>query len=610
MAFDNSTAQRDTKLTMRTVAVVSLVALFGALAALIGSAPAATAQTSTTGCGTDVLEIVHTIGQADGALVGNDGPAAATSTIDLDNPLAAGSYEVRAVSADSHWSERRDQPREQYTVTVGSQTVGPTTDLPLDADFIGSTTDTATDEDLANVPVDVFPGESIGTIELTGAVDRFTLTHVDGGAGQGSNSISAHQITFTCLATGLGLSFDSASSPLLADGSAVVELSVSNGGAADHTGIVVRGVLPSGVDRNGIVCAPSGTTSSVGATIRWEGDLAAGETVVVAIPVVATPAGYAQCVADDGSCTLVAEIVGADAGASGTEPATTDLTATADLEVTTNYAPANGDFEQLGGTVTVSITNAPGDLMSVTADGLVIESDIGSSLSIDPASVGATAGTVSLDGDILRWNIDRLAPGESAAYSVSVALPGAGTFSVRTQVVASSAADPDSTPNSLSDRSGDDDISAVEDDEAAAAIIATSPSTTTSTFTTTSLPPVTTRAPLVVEIEATTQDAEPSFQLDLTEQEVIDLTSLDEPEVESTDDSEDDDRTEVAGAIELPAEGIPTIAVDQDNRVPLAALLAVLLVALSAGVVIADRRAGKKASLASGTITNSTIDTE
>lgn len=569
---------------MRAVAVLSLFA-FTLVTAFVGLSSPADAQSGTAGCGTDLQELGHTPRVE---LVGNDGPAAATASVDLSQPLTAGTYAVRTVSMDRHWSERRDQPREQFTVTVGSETVGPTTDLPKNADFLGAMTATSSDQNLANVPVDVFPGELLGTVTLAGGESSFTLTHVDGGAGQGSNSISAHQVTFTCVVTGLDLSFAAASRPFNGDGTAALALSITNSGDADQTGVRVRGVLPNGVDRNGIVTAPSGVTSSIGATIRWEGDVAAGETVVVEIPVVTTDDGYAQCVADTGACTLSAEIVGTDDGAPASGQATVALSATADLEVSTSYAPANNDSAQLAGTITVAITNVADEFMNVTADDIVVATDFASSLSIGANSLGATAGEVALDGSTLNWSVGSLAPGDSAAYSVDVSLPGVGSLSVRSQVISSSALDPDSTPNSLAARLGDDDVATVEDDEAAVLATAAAPSTTTTTFTTTSLPTTTTRAPLVVEVE-TPDVAEPAFKLDLTEDEVIDLTSLDETPEDSADEL-----TEVAGAIELPGDSIPIVDVDQNNRVPLAAVIAALLVALSAAVVLADRQSGSE----------------
>ncbi len=560
------------------------------------------------GCGTDLLELTQNVGNI--GLVGNDGPAAATSTVSLSQPLAAGTYAVRTVSMDRHWSERRDQPREQFTVTVGAATVGPTTDLPKDADFLGAMTATSADENLANVPVDVFPGELIGTIDLDATAEQFTLTHVDGGAGNGSNSISAHQVTFTCVATDLGISFANTSRGLSADGSAILTLTVSNDGAVDQTGVRVRSVLPKGVDLDGVVDAASGTTSSIGATIRWEGDLPADASVDISIPIVTSADGYAECADESAQCSVFAEIVGADSGAPSTDPATVDLTATADLEVGTSYAPANGDSGQFAGTITVSVTNAADSFLNLTADGIAIESDFGSSLSIDENSLGLTAGDIVRDDSMLRWNVGSLAPGESAAYSVNVLLPGVGTFSVRSQVVSSSVADPDSTPNSLAARTGDDDITTLEDDEAAAVAVAVASTTSTTTFTTTSLPTTTTRAPLVVEAADITVDdaAEPAFELDLTEEEVIDLTGLDNAELDDAEATDADDRTEVAGAIELPTESIPIID-DQRDRTPIAALIAVLLVALSVAVVLADRQNGERFKAAATADTDSPTDT-
>lgn len=585
-------------LTIRTAAVFTLVALFSVVTSVIGIA-AATAQTGSAGCGTGLLEVSENVGNV--PLVGNEGPQAATSTIQLSQSLSAGTYAVRTVSMDRHWSERRDQPREQYTVTVGSETVGPTTDLPMDADFLGAMTATSSDENLGNVPVDVFPGELLGTITLAGGEDRFTLTHVDGGAGNGSNSISAHRVTFTCVATDLDISFSESSVRFASDGTATAALAISNTGTLDQSGIRVRSVLPAGLDRNGIVDASSGTSTSIGATTRWEGDLAAGENVVVTIPVITTASGYSECVGTSAGCTLTAEIVGADEGTPTTDPASIDFTATADLELTTSYVSANDDSSQFAGTITVAISNSPDDFMNVTANDVVITSDLGGSLSIDATSIGVVAGSVSSDDGTLRWDLGSIAPGDSAAYSVDVILPGVGSFSVRSQIVSSSVTDPDSTPNSLAARAGDDDVSVAEDDEAAVLATAvtstTTTSTTTTTFTTTSLPTTTTRAPLVVELEATS-NVEPEFQLDLTEQEVIDLTALDEPGEEESSEPEDD-RTEVAGAVELPESPIPTLDVDQNTRAPLAAFIAGLLVLLSAGIVMADRYNSSKLESAS-----------
>ncbi len=560
--------------------VMMLLAILGGVVAFPALAQAQ--DDPTVGCGTSVLE--HTERLNGVTLVGNAGPSEATHTISLPATLAKGTYAVRVVAQDDHATEQLDEPNEQFLVTIGRKTTGPSPDLPVNDTFIGATTATVTDNDTDVLPAEVLPGAFVGAITLTQSQNRITLTHIDAGAGTEANSISPVLVSVACVVHDLTITFANDTTTVGSDGTVRAGFTVSNTSDSRITGIRVRSVLPTGVDRSGEVLMTAGTVSTVGATLRWEGNLNPGESAEVSFEVSTSAAGLQSCAAAGGSCVLTAEIAGTDTGIPLSPTASTQLTGASDLEVTTTYQPANGSVTSLSGLFTVVITNQPTGLLDVSAEDVVVFTDLADELSVDPNSFGATAGTVVAEQDGHRWTIDALNPGESAAYSFGVSLPQPGSYSARSQVLSASVADIDATAGSLPGRTGSTDVVSLEDDESAVLAIAQVPATTTTsttTFTTTSVAPTTT------VVAAADDNAEPQFKLVLPVEEP--------PVVEPPVEEDPADLTDVAGVVEeRETQPIAVIDVQQNSKLPLALGIAGTLLFLSALIVLADRRTGNQ----------------
>lgn len=572
-----------------TSLMMLLVLLMVTPAGLVGVAEAQADTVNAVGCGTSTLEHSQTVSGVD--LVGNAGPESATASVDLGVALTPGDYTVRAISMDSHWDEADDEPREQFYVSIGSASTDPIADLPNDADFLGSQPATASDFDLSNIAPEALPGADLGVVSLEGGETSALFTHIDLGTGTTPNSISAAMVTISCATTGLNINFDETT--VAEDGTASLTLNVANTGTQDQTGVRIRSRFPAGIQQVGDIVMTAGTSTAVGKVVRWEGDVAAGETAQVVIPILTSTDGLALCgEVVGGTCEVSAELVGVDGGVPSADPAVVQLAVASgiDLELSAKYTPAGGDTESLEGRFTIVVTNnVANDQQTVAAENVLVRTDMASDLTVDSFSFGVTAGTLVSDDLGQTWTVGTLQPGESAALSFNVKMPLAGEYSVRAQVLSADGADIDSVPGNLAVRASRTDTAVVEDDEAAALGVATVPATTTTT----------TRAPRTT---TTVEPEDEGFLLDLPEGTELPEQVSTEPETGDTDE----DRTEVAGAVEERQAPIATVELQQDDAAaPLALAVAATLVALSAVVLYSDRK--KKDNLAAAATAPVTI---
>ncbi|MEE9414068.1 MAG: hypothetical protein V3V01_02215 [Acidimicrobiales bacterium] len=567
--------QIDNVLKPLTAAVA--LALVG-ISLAVAIAPSASAQAGI-GCGTSTLEHTELL---DGVtLVGNAGRRNAVETIVLPAPLAPGEYLIRAVSSDDHATETIDEPQEQFYAAIARQRTEPIADLPLDAGFVGSSLAEINPDDPERIPAEVLPGASLGVIQVAGGETELNLVHVGRGKARQANSISPRLVSIACAVTGLDLSFASADSVVAADGSATVGLVVTNTNDSAVKGVKLQASLPAGLERNGDLSASTGVISAIGSSIRWEGDLDAGSSVQIEVPIVTDLDGITNCgqgtEALVGVCEMTAQLVGVSGGVPATPIASAHIVAPADLELAMSYQPRVGTASSLTGTFTVIIKNQPGSHLSSTAHDVVVSTSLDDLLALAPGDLASTSGTVIIENGEISWTVGSLLPGATSTLSFGIALPSVGSFSAESRVASSATIDLDSVAGPSSTSAEDDEASAVAIGEFAPTTTTTPQTTTTSVAT----------APSASsggdsETAPTGDDADngsgEGFRLILPD-------GVDTSPPEASDPESVEDQTEVAGAVEERPETAATIPIRSQSKLPLALSIAFSLLLLSAAAV-------------------------
>lgn len=554
------------------IAALFVTALLGSVGALT-IAPSASAQ-GEIGCGTSTLE--HTELLEGVTLVGNDGRSNAVKTIELPAPLAPGEYLIRAVSSDDHRAESLDEPAEQFYAVIARKRTEPIADLPPEADFVGSVVANIDPENPQLLPAKVLPGATLGVIEVAGGETVLNLVHVGRGNDAEANSISPRLVSIACAVTGLELSTDLGTTGVAADGTATVRMQISNTTAADAAGVKLQSVLPAGIERDGDLVASFGVASVVGSSIRWEGDIKAGATAVIDVPIITDLAGIERCgddaVGQSGHCEVSAQLVGATGGVPVTPIALVEIAAVADLELAMTYQPRVGSTTSLTGTFTIVVTNQPGSHLSATADEIVVSTALHDSLALAPGDLASTTGTVIIEGGQISWAVGSLVPGASSTLSFGVALPSIGSYPAAASVASSATKDLDSTAGEPS--------SPAEDDEATANAVGEFVSTTTRTprTTTTTVVPATVK-PADAEPDSDNADGGEKTGFRLVLPDGVDTSPPAPPELSV------DDQTEVAGAVQERPETAATIPIRSESKLPLAISIALSLLLLSAAAV-------------------------
>ncbi|MEX2177008.1 MAG: DUF11 domain-containing protein [Pirellulaceae bacterium] len=219
---------------------------------------------------------------------------------------------------------------------------------------------------------------------------------------------------------------------------------VTNDGPDQATGVVVTDLLPTGLDF--VSATPSGATTYDDATGLWTiGAIADGATATLSI--VATVSGTLPLV-NTAEVTAVNEFdpdstpdddTGDDfATVTITAPPTADLS----LDLTVDNATPN-----LGQDVTYTITLANGGPDAAT--GIEVTDLLPAGLTF----VGATPSTGAYDEITGLWTIPTLAGSANATLTIVATVNSTAAIANTAEVTASSAVDPDSTPD---DGAGDD----------------------------------------------------------------------------------------------------------------------------------------------------------
>ncbi len=238
-------------------------------------------------------------------------------------------------------------------------------------------------------------------------------------------------------------------------------LNLSNLGDVDATGVSIRNLVPIGF---GSVTAINngGTFSFVSRNISWTGltvPLGANTVSLTFNATVLTPTGTS------GEFTHVSQVIAADQFDLDSTPNNDDGDQSEDDEASITAAPLQADLSLTKSVVGNNLNPYVGTLMSfeisVTNSGpddatnVVVVDQLLSGFSF--VSYNATAGTYSSANGF--WQIGTLANGITETLLINVTVNPTGNYTNTSQVIASDAYDPDSTPaNGVSSEDDQGDI--------------------------------------------------------------------------------------------------------------------------------------------------------
>ncbi len=272
----------------------------------------------------------------------NGGPRLDQLTVPVGGTLAAGLYEVYAISADDHLQNPLDPadtaPFEQFAIAVAYGTADesvstPIPDLPDDAQW--QSDGTFTDpiplqlipgagsplppvEPVTPAPVEASrPGAPLGLMTVTDLTTDVSAIHatvldptlVPEPRAFG-NSIVPWEAAFVCVgdvAVTKSVDADAAQPGV----PFTWTLTVTADEPAPATGLRLEDPLPPGLSVSGDPTADIGSVEvTEDGILRWTGDLDAGATATITVTtVVADAAAYDDCVGDGETCTNTASLV-------------------------------------------------------------------------------------------------------------------------------------------------------------------------------------------------------------------------------------------------------------------------------------------------------------